>query len=90
MADPVLTTCTADAWTKVATNATSGTVTMVDRQSGAQLLQTYRDTGGAAPSGTPGQEAVLVKDEEIEIEASSGIDVYLYARTSAIVVRVDL
>ena len=89
MADPVLVTCTADAWTKVATNVTAGKVKIVSNDPD-QYLETYRDTGGTAPSGTPGEEAILVNGEVVTIGASAGIDVYLYARGAAGRVRVDL
>jgi hypothetical protein len=90
MADPVLTTCTQDAWTKVATNVTAGVVHIINRPTGIQFLQTYRDTGGAAPSGSPGEEAVLIEGNQIDIQSSAGIDAYIYARGAAGRVRVDL
>lgn len=90
MADPVLTACTANAWTKVATNVTAGQIHIIDTSPVGQYLQTYRDTGGAAPAGTPGDEAVLIADKSIPIAAPAGIDVYIYARGGAGRVRVDL
>ena len=81
MADPTLVTCTADAWTKVATNVTTGVIHIITNVPG-QYLQTYRDTGGAAPSGSPGEEAVLIPADEISIAAAAGIDVYIYVKTA--------
>lgn len=90
MADPVLVTCTADGWKKVATNVTAGTVHIKDRDGVKQFLQTYRATGGIAPAGTPGNEAVLIEGDSIGIQAATGIDVYIYCVSAAGVVRVDL
>lgn len=90
MADPTLVTCTADAWKKVATNVTAGTIHIKDRAGVSQFLQTYRATGGIAPAGSPGQEAVLISGDSIPIAAPAGIDVYIYCVGAAGVVRVDL
>lgn len=87
MADPVIVACPADAWTKVATNVTSGQV-HIKNYNPANYLQTYRDTGGTAP--TDPEEGVQVSGQSIPIAATAGIDVYIMAQGAVGSVRVDL
>lgn len=86
MAIPVIVACPAETWTLVATNVTSGFVHILD-ESPAKYYQTYRPTGGLAP--TTKTEAVPFTTV-LQISASSGIDVYIMAVVSAGSVRVDL
>jgi hypothetical protein len=87
MANPAVTACTKDAWTKVATNVTAGKVHIL---SGApsQYSQTYRLTGGDAP--TTLAEAVVISSATFTITAAAAIDVYVYAHGAAGSVRVDV
>lgn len=86
MANPAIVACPADEWTKVATNAVSGTVYIIDR-SPNKYLQTYRETEDPAPTVTFG--GVTLKDGA-QISAVAGIDVYVYPMGKAGSVRVDL
>lgn len=87
MADPVITPCAKDVWTKVATNVTSGQFHIKDTRPGV-YLQTYRDTGNPAP--TLQSEGVQVSGPSTDILAVSGIDVYLMPLNAAGSVRVDV
>lgn len=89
MANPVITACPADTWTKVATNVYRGQVHLISF-SPNKYLHTYRDTGEAAPSAST--EGVPVSDSSLPIIADSTepIDVYIYAIGVAGSVRVDL
>jgi len=89
MADPLIVACPAGAWTKIATNVTTG---MVHKKlKGPNLyLQTYRDTGGAAPTTIAEGVPVFVGGESAEISASVAIDVYIYPVGAAGSVRVDV
>jgi hypothetical protein len=86
MADPAIVSVPQGAWTKVATNITSGWVHILDSD-GYDVLQTYRTTGGTAPAGK--EEGVAIKDGNAQISAYSGIDVYLFCEFAIAKVRVD-
>jgi len=92
MASAVVVSCTADAWTKVATNLPAATVHILDSIP-SQYLYTYRDTTGAAPSGTPGAEAVVMRfGEPLTVQVYTGgtnFDLYVYAKGGTGSVRVD-
>jgi hypothetical protein len=87
MANPAVTACTKDAWTKVATNVTAGKVHILSNAPN-QYSQTYRATGEAAPTTLP--EAVAIPDVTFTITAAAAIDVYVYAHGAAGSVRVDV
>jgi hypothetical protein len=87
MANPAVTACTKDAWTKVATNVTAGKVHILSNAPN-QYSQTYRTTGEAAP--TTLAEAVAIPDVTFTITAAAAIDVYVYAHGAAGSVRVDV
>ena len=87
MADPEVIKCDADAWTKVATDVTTGNIWILNTSPDA-YLQTYRDTGEDAPSDN--SDAVSVSDRSIPIAAEAGIDVYIKAVGKDGQVRVDL
>ena len=87
MANPAVTACTKDAWTKVATSVTSGQIHILSKAP-RQYAHTYRLTGGDAP--TTLAEAVVIESTSIPISAPANIDVYLYAFGAAGSVRVDV
>ena len=85
MANPSIVTLTANTWQKVATNVTTGIIHCKNPDN--PVLQTYRMTGESAPTTTT--EGILWDGESpLEISASAGIDVYLYAAGGAVKVRV--
>ena len=85
MSNPAIVVCPVNAWTKVATNVAAG---VVYRITGRKLYQTYRVSGGAAP--TDLTEAVDLVTPADAIESSQGIDVYIYSKDEAGSVRVDV
>lgn len=87
MANPAVTACAKDAWTKVATNVTAGQVHILSKAP-SQYAHTYRLTGGDAP--TTIAEAVVMEETSIPISAAAAIDVYVYAYGAAGSVRVDV
>jgi len=87
MANPAVTACTKDTWTKVATNVTVGKVHILSKAP-SQYAQTYRMTGEAAPTAVA--EAVVMPDVTFTISAAAAIDVYVYAFGAAGSVRVDV
>lgn len=89
MADPVVVTCTKDTWVKVATSVTSGQVHKLGLSPNL-YFQTYRLTGGAAPTNLADAVTAFVNTDTEDIAASAGIDVYLYAKGAVGSVRVDV
>ena len=88
MSNPVIVSCPADIWTKVATNVTSGNLHKVYKTS--RYLQTYRVTGGTAPTDeTEGVPCFAESDSEV-IQSSGGIDVYVLSLKYDGKVRVDV
>lgn len=87
MADPVIKDIPSGAWTLVAENVTSGFLHIIETQV-LKLWQTYRTTGGTAP--TDLAEAIQFKGETEEISAGSAIDVYIYAEGGTAQLRVDV
>lgn len=89
MADPVLIDCPAGEWTLIAENVVAG---LVHRKKTAPsgYFQTYRTTGGTAP--TEFEEGVpLFKGEIVEeISSVAHIDVYVWCTDKDGQVRVDL
>ena len=75
MADSILVSLTAQSITKVATNVTTGTIHFVDDP--AQYFYDYRQTGEPAPANL--STAVQASSKSASIQASAGIDVYVYA-----------
>lgn len=89
MSDPVVATIPKNTWTKVATNVTAGSIhKLIEAPQG--YLQTYRDTGGVAPTLIEEGAALFEKSRSELISAKSGIDVYVYALNVGGKVRVDL
>ena len=88
MADPVIIVISpADTWQLVATNVTQGFIHVLGGPS--RYVQTYRDTGEAAPTDT--EEGVSLDASGSEaIAATAGIDVYVQSLGVPGKVRVDL
>lgn len=89
MATPVFVPCTKNAWTKVATNVQTGFVHKVSHAPNT-YLQTYRDTGDAAPTLRTDGVELFAESVTEDIFAIAGIDVYVWADGDAGKVRVDL
>lgn len=87
MANPAVTACAKDAWTKVVTSVTAGQIHILSKAP-SQYAHTYRLTGGAAP--TTLAEAVVMSEISLPISAAAAIDVYVYAYGAAGSVRVDV
>jgi len=88
MANPVIITCPADAWTPVAIKVSTG---LIHRKLSIPLyLQTYRDTGETAPTSRDEGVPVFVDSNTAVISAAANIDVYLWAIGKPGEVRVDL
>lgn len=90
MADPVSETLVENEWKKVATNVTSGLVHALGNP--GDYFQTYRDTGGSAPSNSESNrvlEGVQFEGKTEQIVSAVGIDVYIYCSKTGRV-RVDL
>lgn len=75
MADPVAVALPVKTWTKVATNATNGVITVKSWQPDNYQVD-YRLNGEAAPTNL--STCVPMSDSQIEIESGVGIDVYIY------------
>ena len=88
MANPVFTDITANTWTKIATNVTSGKIRIVTRS--ASYLSTYRITGDGPPLDKSDGFQIFTKEDFEDILSSFAIDVYLYCPEKAGRVRVDL
>lgn len=90
MADPIPEALVKNTWKKVATNVTAGRVHALGGP--GRYFQTYRDTGGAAPSSSESNrvlEGVPFESLTEIIESAIGIDVYIYCSKTGRV-RVDL
>lgn len=85
---PSIVSCPVDAWTKVATNVTAGMIYV--KNSGPIYLQSWRETGEAAP--TLESEGVGMDETEAgnEIKIDRAIDVYVMCLNAAGSVRVDV
>ncbi len=100
MSDPAILPIPEWEWTLVASNVTSGFINRLTTT--VYYYQTYRDTGGSAPStptvGTIPEEAVRIfeKSNQAIISASAEVDVYVMCANSdddssdAGLVRIDL
>ena len=91
MADPVFIPVPEGVWTLVAENVVTGLLWKQQNRN-TKIIQTYRATGGAAPTlQTEGVEAFTDGDNKPEIISSSlRIDVYLWSIGGASQVRADL
>lgn len=92
MADPVVTALALDTWVKVATAKAAGQIHIITTagSNGENIvyLQTYRETGGVAP--TLKTEGVPLVQLSTSIQSSFDIDVYIMATGAAGSVRVDV
>lgn len=86
MANPVVTSCVQDAWTKVATN-TVGCVIWPTNDAPKKYLHTFRLTGDAAP--TLRSEGALIDGASVPIPSEVGIDAYVWCVGAAGSVKVD-
>ena len=69
--------CTKNAWTKVATNVSTGILHI--KNSGVRYLSTYRLTGAAAPTTKEEGAPMFINNIYAEpISASAAIDVYVW------------
>ena len=89
MADPVIVQCPANIWTLVAENVTAGSIKKIGNGPG-RYLETYRMTGGAAPTDQAEGAIMFINGPSEIIEAAAGIDVYVMACGSAGAVRRDV
>ena len=89
MTTPVFEDCPADEWTKVAENATVGQIHMITLTPGV-YQQTYRDTGGAAPTLESDGVPAFPDSEPLSISSDAPIDVYIWPKGADGRVRVDL
>jgi hypothetical protein len=78
--------CPEDEWTKVATNIKTGALAIATP--GRKVLQTYRNTGEAAPSDR--SDAAPIESMYCKITHSDSIDVYLYPIDGDISVQVSV
>jgi hypothetical protein len=93
MPDPAFVPVAAASVVLVASNVTTGQIHKVKSGSnGSEWFQTYRLTGGAAPTGfTDFGVKAFVKDPTEIISANAAIDIYLWLTgTEAGSVRVDV
>lgn len=99
MANPVRYSCPEDAWTKVATNVTSGSVTFF-RTGEIYYMYTYKLTGESAPTdesvglsvrfeALPARELKPL-ESSVSISHSEGIDVYVRAKNNPGTVEVSV
>lgn len=86
MPNPQILAIPAGQWTLAASNVSTGTIRILNTAPHA-YFQTYRDTGGAAP--TDKSEAVPLCDGDL-ISGSVPLDVYIWAEAEDGSVRVDL
>lgn len=92
MADPAIIDCPAGAWTPVAVNVTAGVIHIKNKPTGPApnvYLQTYRDTGAAAPADADLTTAIPF-DTPLQISNTTEIDVYVQPRGADGRVRADL
>lgn len=89
MANPVFPVATtAGAWTKVATNVTTGI--LHKKKTDINYWQTYRMTGEDAPTTKAEAVKMFVENPIVEqISSYSGIDVYVWSDEAG-VLRVDV
>ena len=75
MANPVVVECVKNRITEVATNVTAGFMKPLERD-GVSYRETYRMTGGSAPTSVA---EFMQFQGTLEISASAAIDVYVIA-----------
>ena len=92
MSNPVVVNITKNVWTKVATNVTTGFVNALIPAMKQKLLylQTYRLTGGSAPTAKDEGVQIFNDTTSAVIQSSAGIDVYIMSIYENGEVRVDV
>ncbi len=88
MTAPSVHTITADTWVKVATNITTCVIWKMSSKPNV-YMQTYRMTGGAAPTDLSDAVPIFQGIDYMTITAAAAIDVYIYAKNVNGKVRVD-
>ena len=89
MANPVIVQCEPNIWTLVAENVTAGNIKKIGNGPG-RYLETYRMTGGAAPTDQSEGAVMFINGPSEIIEAAAAIDVYVMACGVAGAVRRDV
>ena len=88
MSNPIFIDCPEGAWTKIATAVITG---FVHRKNHIpKYLQTYKQTGEAAPTLLSDGVGLFLEFNTEEITDSNPIDVYIWCTGAAGRVRVDL
>ena len=88
MPDPTIVAIAANTWEKVATDVLTGQVHK--KQTRTVYLQTYRETGGSAPTLQSEGVPAFPDGPSEEINSNVPIDVYIFAIGKAGSVRVDV
>ena len=88
-ADPVVITCTADTWIKVATAKLTGTIYRLSVLPNL-YKQTVRVTGNPAPTDDSDAALIFGKGDQESPSYDSAVDIYIKAVGAAGSVRVDL
>lgn len=80
MADPINVPITNGVWTLVATNVTTGVIS-VKEWNATDFYHTYRLTGNPAPIGDETENtSVQIKSYQIQISSVDPIDVYIFCK----------
>ena len=89
MANPVSVSCPQDVWALVAESVTAGNIKKLNNKP-IKYLETYRMTGGAAPTDKLEGAEMFVNGVSESISASAAIDVYVMAIGNDGTIRADL
>lgn len=87
--DPVIVNIPQNTWVKVATSVKTGMIHKLTKKR-AVYLQTYRLTGGAAPTLINEGVEIFEKSNSKDIGATVNIDVYIYCIDNDGSIRVDV
>lgn len=93
MAKPVILACPKDVWTKVNPLGGINNGVLYIKDTRANYFQTYRNTGGAAPTDdlpTKNLEGITLKPNGALIQSVDLIDVYIFCTREDGELRVDL
>jgi len=89
MANPAMKTLAVNAWEKVATNVTAGSIKRFSTNPN-KYLETYRMTGGTPPTDSSEGVEMFLNGNSEQIAAAAGIDVYIMAVGTNGRIRVDV
>ncbi len=89
MANPISVNCPEGEWKKVATNVTAGNIKRLSTKPN-KYLETYRMTGGKAPTEISEGVEMFIGTNEATISAAAAIDVYVWAIGESGKLRIDL